>query len=119
MKRSQVDRSVLARRAGATGSTGSVRYAAKRSGVSRNLAARVDSAEPYGFTGTRRHGNKRTVKGGSGADGARGMWGTVSQYTKDGITVDQRWQQTVGNQNSPADLPARDAQSRSHKPRWK
>lgn len=66
--------------------------------VSRNLLARTQTeVKVYGWTGTRRHGNKRTGKGGSSTGGTRGMWATVSpsQHRKDAVQIDARWGRTV------------------------
>lgn len=58
--------------------------------VSRDLTARTQTGtEPYGWTGTRRHGNKRgrDTKG-------QGEWRTVSPSYRTAATVDARWHDT-------------------------
>ncbi len=56
------------------------------------------TAVPYAWTGTRKHGNKRSSKGGSGEMGARGMWATVAPGYMTEATIDSKWDQTVGSQ---------------------
>lgn len=89
MKRSQANRAVIAARA-----TPSTVNPDRR--VSRNPAMRATTEVPvYEWTGTRRHGNKRTSKGGSSTGGVNGLWRTVSPTKRDSIQVDARWSVTV------------------------
>ena len=54
-----------------------------------------------GFTGTRRHGNKRSAKGGSATGGCTSVWAKTSPSfrTPSGSTHDSAYSQTVQNRN--------------------
>ena len=90
MKRSQADLSIIAARASSS--------PARTSSSSIYLGA-LTKCEPIGFTGTRRHGNKRSGKGGSSTGGTAGMWRTVSPSYRDTATHDPAQSQTLGNRN--------------------
>ncbi len=93
MNRSQANRSVIAARA-ATNTRPVLDLAPGVSPAHRT----VTTCEPYAWTGTRKHGNKRSSKGGSGDLGARGQWATVAPSYKTEATIDSKWDQTVGSQ---------------------
>lgn len=85
MQRSQANRAVVARRV----TQGGARPRRSTGPVSRNLLARplTYSAAP-GFTGTRRHGNRRPS-----ADKGQDMWRTVSPSYREGRNP--AWDATV------------------------
>lgn len=87
-----MNRAVMAARAqsngrGATSSTGQP--------VSRNLLARAQTTtQPYGFTGTRRHGNKAKMTGAQrNSQGKRSEWNN-SMYPD---FTDPKWSRTVSD----------------------
>lgn len=68
--------------------------------VSRNLLARTLTAPtPVGYEGVRRHGNKRSGKGGSSTGGVQGQWRTVSPSYKTTATIDAAYSQTISRPN--------------------